>query len=826
MGTRLHKAFVMANGVQNLLRLADEAYHHVPVNTQNLIATFASQLLSAIGWSVYEQSTAIGYHSRSEYHRGVLTFFDKYNIELFDLSKAVDAGTSRDLIQYFSTLLSDLCHWDEKIASDLVDRFLDFRDPESPTTPTHTESDDVVDFRQDPASFSILVSNAWKFKILRKYVVKGKMDLRVMSIAMMDTALVDLWREYSNIDPTCKHPVMQHLANFLLHGQVVDYIVSVDSHPQLISRSGNIVGFLVVTHRWSINQADSIWNTVSENPDPRVVAATMTMLRGIVGLMPPSDQLHLCRKLYDMPIEKYTLDILRFLRDITAKYLEKVSVPDYDMEDGTVRPWNVCIRMICDTAPYKEIDKHSLDLHNEASEQLRTIAHVVPAPERHVIYRECARHIADHSPKATGSFRVIYQLAAPLPLGVGLFFEQHQELTCQILQEIPFAIATESKVSPHPHQIMAVRYRLEFLALIICRAAPAIPTSLYEELWDHTIGEHALSNTARDIAWVQLAQTMKASPRNDFCQQLVLSYIPKMNPRLYTAALFEFVANFSFPITRERIDTEKGDETVLQIPGAHLLWSMILSAPQGTIEDRAARLLAARYVQIADSEDVLLSEVEHAHIALVNKCMQEIRSAAKLLRTKQQDNVVACDEVAATSDDKIQECEVRFGRILLFQKLLLEFVRQKPEFNRGQRSDSKVDEADIPYGDAITIRYQCGNDRQSVIMATEHTLSDLHKRLCYTTGYTKINLFAKGQRLHINQIGSQKLSETDFGGQLLIQRAEGAEVTGPLAGQVAGSSIYETTVVKYFDELFALMDSEDPASSMVNLYPTGLLRIY
>lgn len=827
MSIRLHKDLLLAGGAQNLIRLVDEAFHQVPTNTQNVIATFASQIFSVLGWSIFEFPGAYDYIDRSEFYRGVLLFFHKYSGDLSDLSKTTDSGVARDLIQYFSSLLSELCQWDRDIAAELADKFLDFRDPESPTLSSSTgdlASTTHDGYRQDSQSFPALVSNAWKFKLLRKYVVKGKMDLRVMSIAMMDSALVDIWREYSNIDLTCKHPVMQHLADFLLHGQVVDYIISVDSHPQLISRSGNIVGFLVVTHRWSDDQADAIWRTVSTNPDPRVVAATMTMLRGIINLMDATDHLYLCLKLHELPIDRYTLDILRFLRDVTSKLMDRAPSVDYSMTDPNSRPWNVCIRMLRETAPSRESDKNIFDLHNEASDQLRHLASIVALDERYVIYRQCAQHIAERAQEATGSVKAIYLLATSAHSGDGFFFQQNQDLTRQILEEIPSFVETESKTEPYPSQLLALRYRVEFLALMICRAGSAVPSDLYLELWEHLIGKNALSNAARDMAWMQLLQTIKVSPDNDFCKQLMTSYVPTMEPQLYTTGLFEVVANYNFPTTRKLIATDDGEMSLLQIPGADILWSMVLSSPPGTTEDRAARLLAARYVQISEAEGVTLAEVETAHIALVDKCMLEIRSASTALRTRASDLApLATSMEVALSDEAQHDNEVRFGRVLLFQKLLLEYIRQKPELNRTRRADSKVDETDIPHGDAITIKYQCGNDRQTVLMASDQTVEDLYRRLCHATGFTKINLFAKGQRLNAVDKATQQLSDIDFGGQLLVQRAEGAEITRPSSGPIAGSSVFETTVVKYFDELFALMDSDDTISESVRPKSTSVV---
>jgi ubiquitin carboxyl-terminal hydrolase 34 len=818
MTLRLQKDFLTADGAQNLLRLADEAVRRVPVNTQNHVALFVSPILHSLGVSIFQDHIPDNDFDRPGYSRGMLQFLEKYMDDLFNLSRTTDANVARDLIQLYHNLLFDLCVWDKKIEADLVDRFLDFRSTESPTTSSSAEAigrDDQENYRTDPESFPALVAHAWKFKLLRRYLTKGKMDLRVMSIAAMDVGLIEIWKHYSERDPTCRHPVMQYLADFLLDGKVVDYIVSVDSHPQLIARSGNIVGFLVVTHRWSDSQADAIWNTVATNPDPRVVAATMTMLQAIVNLMRPVDCLHLCSKLHDLPLESYTMEILRFLRVLSQKLMERASFTDYAAKDRTARPWNVCIRMIRDTLSERDTMKEMLDLHEEAIDQLKTWAVHVPVGDRQAIYRDCAEYISSHSMRATGSVKVIFTLAAPPHSGDGPFFLDNQDVTRQILEEIPWLSKMEKNSGPSSYQVLAFRYRLELLGHLICRAGPAIPNELYQTLWDHTVGLHAISDNVRDCAWAQLTHTVKHVPENDYCRQLVSSYLSQMAPSLYTVGMFEFVANYNFATIRQLVATDQGVKTVLQIGGADILWSMILSSPEGTIEDRAASLLATRYVQINETGAVVLAEVEAAHVALVEKCMEEIRSACTMVRQ----NLLGDSDTAmadtTVSEMAIQEKESRCRRIVLFQTLLLEKIRQKPEFNRGRRADSKIDDTDIPQGDAIAVRYQCDNGPQVVMMAADHTVDDLYRRLCHASGYTKIRLFAKGHRFDVTAKGNQKIRDIDFGGQLLVQKMADAEVTRPLQDLAAYSSVFESTVVKYFDELFSLMDSDDTISQLV-----------
>ena len=263
--------------------------------------------------------------------------------------------------------------------------------------------------------------------------------------------------------------------------------------------------------------------------------------------------------------------------------------------------------------------------------------------------------------------------------------------------------------------------------------------------------------------------------------------------------------NYNFPITRKIVQVDGEKHSLLQIPGGDLLWSLALSSPQDTIEAHAARELAARYIQIAQSREVTLSEVEVAHVELVERCMKELRSAFTTIQE--------------WSSERKDDSRVRFGRVLMFQKQMLELVRQKPEFNRARRADSKVESMDInlPATNAITIRYQFGNDRQSISIAPDRTIADLDRSLCHATGCSKINLFAGGRKLDIAQQANVKVADANLGGQLLIQPIQRSETTQAMHTPVAGYSEFETNLVKHFDEMFGWMDTDVATSHLVSI---------
>ncbi|KAK7181105.1 ubiquitin carboxyl-terminal hydrolase, partial [Paraphaeosphaeria sporulosa] len=821
MEQQILSVYFEAEGPKHLLNLACQAHGKLPLPAQNWMATNVAGIVDSIishllATSNEESSKDV--FNLPQLCRDALTFFRTYEADLQIPSKVVDTGVARDTIACFYSLLFNICRSDAVLAANLVAEFLDYRDPESPTADPTDDQVGHAPYLEDSLEYPKLVANAWKFKLLRKYMVKGRMELRVMSIGYMDMSLVELWKEYNNTPLSTGHPVMQYLADFILHERVVDYIISVDSHPQLISRSGNIVGFLVVTHRYSNTQTDAIWNTISHSSDPRMVSATMTMVRGIYNLMSEAAQLYLCSKMYGLPIESYTLDILRFLKDLAPKILNREK--DWSEVHVEARPWNICIRVLQDTSPGRESTKTSNALHYEAAEQLRSMVTFISKDERRRLLRECTMHVASRSPTATGNVRVIYILTSYFLYGEQSFFKDNLDVVRDVIEEMCAYIGNEKDMVFNV-ELTALQYRLELLALIIYQACESIPTDLYQSIWDHLIGSHAHTNHRRDMAWSKFLDAVKSKPNNDFCKQLVTVCVPRLDPVYYTLGMFEFVAAYRFPTTRRSVTIQEGTKTLLQIRGADLLWAMILSAPPETIEDRAGRLLASRYLEVDLNEGITLDDLEEAHVALVEQCMKELLSVYKTLRAETAMTSPSANQMDVTIPHVTkQQKEQRFSRTVMFLKLLLGLIRSKPELNRAKRSDSKVEPLDVelPVGEPLEIKYSCPvtHTKETLVIGSENTLQDLYNRLCQATGCTKLNLFAKGQRLSVVNRPDAKVADLGLGGQqLLVQKAPGAEVSQPMSDPSGSSSIFETTLLSHFDELFACMDADDHISSVI-----------
>lgn len=806
------------DGAKHLFRAADAACRKLPSNISMGIAVHVTFICISLGWHILDVSPL---PRRSRFNHDVLAFFRQYDAEMQTPSKVIDVTVVKELLGQFAVLLSELCHWDEDISVTLVDEFLDFGSPDSPSTAaTDAETTNrLVSFRQDRSYFHILVSSAWRFKLLKKYVVKGRMELRVMSIGAMDDALVNIWRDYHLSELQTNHPVMQYLADFLLHEKVVDYIISVDSHPQIISRSGNIVGFLIVTHRYSDSQTDAIWQTLTHSPDPRVVLATIKMLLTITNLMYPAELQYFFTKIYDIPVANISMDLLRFLRELTQKSQQKPV--NWSSTNPKARPWNVCVRMIQDTSPSRDSGKALQTLHDEACDQLLYLSSTIDETERHLICLNCIEQISTRSRKATGSVHAILILVSNSTFSQIGSLLKDENILRPILEELCFFVDTETSKEYPPSYTTALQYRLDLLRNILVRATEFIPSDLYKDLWDHTVGKFVLNPTLRDWAWLRFAEVIKNNPHNECCKDLVFQYIPKLKPEFFTTGMFEFVTAYKFKLVQNpdgAIEAKGGSQKFSD----DLLWRMVLLSPPHSIEDRAAKFLATRYLEINTEKGVTLEEVEETHVALVEKCIKELLLAFQTLRNKQRAPAGMDDAMdVVLSSLTRQETELRFSRMVLFVKLLLSEIRSKPQFYHSGRSDSKVEmlEADLPAGDPIEISYQVSatNERRAMMMGSENTFHDLYMRLCHSTGLTRLNIFHSGQRLVYDEKKASTLAEIglQFHAHLLVQKAAGSETRQPGFDSKAPQSAFEIAFTEHLDELFVCMDSDDRTSSAI-----------
>lgn len=826
IGTNLAQDFLRPSmyGLRHLASFAELAWVKVQGTTKNHIAMQIVQILECLGWSILDLSNSDASIDRTKFSKTALQVFRTYDKDLQVPGKILDVTFNRDIVLSCAKLLHCLASIHEQTGHQLADAFLEPQNLGS-SSGTDEETGPMASL-YDPAHLPALVSHAWKFKLLKKYILKGRMELRVLCIGTMDSELVEIWKEYNTSDLGTNHPVMQYLAEFLLNEKVIEYIIGVDSHPQLIQRSGNVVGFLVVTHRYTERQTDAIWETVATSPDPRVVSATMIMLKNIVNLMEPPELLYICAKLYELPIESYTLEILRFCREVSSRAQSR----NRDWTTVVPKSWPswLCVRMVQDTAPSRTSTKLSNSLHAEASDQLRTLGPNVTFYERERIYESCVHDIANMTDKATGSAHAIWVLWYNTTHDNTKFLTERLDLARHLILELCSFVRTEKELGPHPYQVTAMQYRLDLLGYIIVCSPQSLPVELYDTLWDHIVGKDALSNSMRDHAWSRLTDAAKAKyqcgqiVRNVFCSRIASDHIPKLEPIYFTTGLYEFIFHITLPLEKKKGPSGTGNGEILEIPGANLLWPLVLAAPTGTVEDLAARLLAGRYLDIFHCPDVTYEEIEDAHIALAEQCTKRLLTSYGVLRSGNVESVGESDSMAVVASDvELRNHELGFTRTLLFEKMFLNSIRPRTEFNRPRRTDSKCDplEPEVIRGESIEIKFQAfggtTTERQSIQIGKQNTFRELHERLCRLTGFSKLTLIVGGKKLAFDDWADTEIGKIEAITWVLVSKAPGAEPLQEERDPNANCSSFETSVLKHFEELYSCMDSEDHISEAI-----------
>ncbi|KAF2804105.1 uncharacterized protein BDZ99DRAFT_526141 [Mytilinidion resinicola] len=804
-----------SNGILQFVRLAEVSWAKGPVPVKNWIANSVIPLLNNICRIILETPQIIDPAKVPQLCDILLRAFRVYDADLQAPGKILDVQFNRDLVLACSILLKAVALLDPQKAKQLADEFMGFDgDSASSTSSSPVEENMASTTASENFSSDLLpalASNAWKFKLLKKYISKGRMELRVVCISTMDTQLVEIWKEYNGLGHD--HPLMQYLADYLLHGKVVDYIIGVDSHPQLISRSGNIVGFLVVTRRFTDKETDAIWRAITHSPDPRVVSAIILMLKQIVNLMLLDDLLAMITKLYQMPIESYTLEVLRFAREITVHIIRNHYV--WNSFDDRPSPAELFVRMMQDTGPSRASTKLTNSLYSEAAEQLGNLASsIVNGQERLKIYQSCVDNIENKSPKATGSAHAFFLLhkahsyedsrvMSNLDLGRHLVLE-----LCDYVENERSSEQTNE----------ALKYRLYLIAHI----ATHVPSELYSQLWDHIFGKDAWNNDMRDQAWWLIIEAAKRSPlRNEFCALILSDFIPRVDPIYYTKGLYEFITRL-VPVQERKTKApdDNSNNEVLAIPGANLLWPLVLNAHTDLVVDVSAKNLAARYLEVYRNAGVTFEQVEEAHAALAEECTNRLLSSYHILRPGSTVGSTGQGEpmVVAASDEEICAHERHFTRTLLFAKLFLLTIRSKPEFAHSRKAESACEsiEQELYRGEPFQVRFQvfggASNERQLIVIGKEDTVQELHDRLCRLTGFTKLRFIVGGQNFSVQDSADKQLHEVPGIDWILVSKAVDGEPLKPEVNIDANCSIFETTILNHFEEMYSCMDSEDHIS--------------
>lgn len=672
---------------------------------------------------------------------------------------------------------------------------------------------------------------AWKFQLLKKCILEGRMEIRVQGVETMQQELVTVYNKYVQRNPAHKdHPVAQYLSNFMLDNRLVEYFVGVESHPQLITRCPNIVGFLVVTSRYSEAESDAIWKAVMNSPDPRTVDAILNMIQGFFNISPYETLLYLTKKLDELPLEAFDGSMMMYgralLENLRRTWKEKRSLGRLHLP-----PYHLCIRLIRQAAAEKSLPfNRTKEIHVFALSELQSLLAYGPSnTDRKLIYEECVKDISCRTAFATGSISAINALLGQNPEGDIRMLASDSDLTNLLIEDFAYVIDTEPPLLALPRTLdEGLTVRLDLLQSIILYIPDTVHADAGQRLWDVMLGHEALSDRARHSAWnILVRSTRSCLKRNSFIDRCIADYLPQLNPKFMGPGCLSFVGQVVHYESRlAHLQLDEGQQRINPL-GGELLWHIALVAPPGGIELDAIQMLVALHLDSPKNSHMGLGALEAVQIDVVERCIRQLKIAASKLKSFSDGTSSGEDEpmIVVASEEEINVQRLSFTRSLMVLKEFVQGVRSRPRYSPIPRKKPHFPRnLHETKGDCFQIRYQSfsggtNTGIHSIEIGDLETIDELSQRLIALTGFSKFTAIAGGQKLDLASNSNSTLREMKFDqkGLLIVKKAHDANSLPDLAPAPELRPL-ELEVMKNFRELYQLLGMEEGLAKEVRYH--------
>jgi ubiquitin carboxyl-terminal hydrolase 34 len=671
--------------------------------------------------------------------------------------------------------------------------------------------------------FPKVISTEWKFTILKSLITSAQMQLRVVGVTTMCQELLSIYGAGKGSDPA-QSPLLLYFADFILQNKLIDYIIGIGSHPEIINESNNIVGFLIVTKTYSAQQTNKIWQTVMTSQNPRVVEAILRMVRRVLNLYDYQSLLYLCKKASDLPIEAFTMPMREFCENLFQQLVTKA------LHEGTqyvdAPPYDLCVRLIRESSiTTAECPAGYPDIQSFAAARFRELLIHGPGGEvRNAIYLSCIVDISSGAPTAPGSICVINALLRQ-NMGTDLhILTTEHGLTQLVIEELESTIAGDRHSSnPSVRNSPASQARRELLLAIILHEPGTISPELGTRLWNLLVGSESRSPTDRNTSWQILNSAVKkTSSSNVFIARCFRNHLPKLPPDCFTLGALDFAREGVFCWLEEIRRDYVTDDRTFESPALEQLWHMILTAPPNTIDAPAINILVEVYVEHGLILSIPRAKARSIHLALVDRCLEQLAAAATRLKSFSDDTSSGDEEgmVIVASEAQFHEQVKMFARSLAVLREFLRAYQSKPHFATPKpRSPITVVPSAVE-GEPLTVKYQSFDgdkhtEVKSLTLGKLNTAASLFASLQKATGFKNYKVYCGGKEFDPDEIEVCKsLDDLNLNGLVLVQRREDVDSS---SGQVSGNkTTLELEITNHFDELWGYLSMHEIVAQEVS----------
>ncbi|OAP58303.1 hypothetical protein AYL99_07393 [Fonsecaea erecta] len=684
---------------------------------------------------------------------------------------------------------------------------------------------------------------AWKFKTLRKFITNGRMELRVSGVDSMSTDLVQVFKEHisGQAQPAMSHPLVRFLVKFIKENQLVDYIVGVDSHPQLIRRAHNVVGFLCVSGTYTDADTDHIWKTIVESQDPRTVHEVFNLLQMCFTVYDLHALYYICRKLSDYPIQRFDLHVLQFTALLFESLRTKTGIFPLHLGNATDPiTRKLCIRLLREASVEENASLEQAPLiRRDFGQHLTNVLSLgraevtfatIDEEERNQIISEAASNLEAHSEYASGDLQVLNCLLPMLGRdGIAEATDKFDLLALLIADfaylRDQFDLMVARGVSVKSIEAM-YEVRSACLYYFVLHVPEVFTSDLVQELWTSFYSFSQLPTSVRARAWETLTHAVRIKQNKEeiiLVDLIIEKHLPTLDPQDYNEQVLEFIrVSISYTIKRTT-ETIPDTEGVIVVPGIERMWKVMLDAPPNTIENQATDFIIRTYLDNNLVTRRSKGVIDATHASLVDRSVQQVIASASKLKSYTDGTMSGEDEpmVIIASEDEIRAEELRFDRSLLFLRKFLEGMKLRPRYSPVP--DQQIQGlAEFPdkRGEVVELKIQITASKyitekmQNITIGSENTCDELHKYLCEASGFKQFSVFNLGQKVLLAG-QSTTIAESKVASGLLIVHKTLNTPESPPTRSTRATSPVDNKIMHHFDDLYELLDADERLSREV-----------
>ncbi|CAJ2510159.1 Uu.00g060590.m01.CDS01 [Anthostomella pinea] len=663
-----------------------------------------------------------------------------------------------------------------------------------------------------------VVSLEWRFEVLCKLIRSRQMQLRVTAAQQMSDELVALWKKYSDQDQQYEdaplhQEYLRYLSDYVVRLGIVDYVLGPTCHPEITQGSSNLVGFLAVTNTYTSSQTDLLWQTFTSTQDPRISEALARMMSRILHLLQPDSLSYLVHKFHVVPIDSFTPVMRELFDSVTENLINKTHYSPLPL-------YEVCVRLLRESSVYgAESCVAYPDIQHFALVKFKKLLQPgMSQAARLAITTSCLQDIAAGSPTSSGSLQVLGILAAAPPAIAALVDENH--LTRLLVNELESTVKAAEVVGFAPVYANPVvgQARRKFISIIIMHHGSTIDTDLGPRLWDLLVGNGATCYDDRRVAWEDLNQALKKTGlKNPFLDACLREYLPSLSPSWYCPGSLVFVREVLLPLANDPNGIVFDDADSLKSAGVELLWQMILSAPDQTIEEGAIRTLVNDiYVDSSCILSYPLHRARNVHFAFVQRCLQQLKSAAHKLQAFSDGTTSGDDEpmVIVATDEQHREQDLQFTRTLKVLITLLRALQTRSHFAAPDLRSLMLQSPGAVDGDSASLKYQSfdGEEHTEVKLldiGLNNSAASLLAKLREATGFDNYRLYYRGQPLTpSNSDICKSLGDLRIKNGLILVKKEFDTASSPVRIKPGASSL-DIEILGHFKDLWEYLSMEE-----------------